>query len=139
MALATQIDTAASPPKPDPRLRLIEARLRQTARGVSPPATARLPSFVLDNLMRGDAGHLHRAHDLRQQPIESNRRLIGPLMVRLKRTLLRLLHPLPEVQSDWNAANARMVTFLLRQVSAQARSIETLERQVAELYRELDR
>jgi hypothetical protein len=93
----------------------------------------------MDNLMRGDAGHLHRAHDLRRQPIESDRRLIGPLMVRFKRTLLRLLHPLPEVQSNWNAANARMVTFLLLQVTAQARSIESLERQVAELYREMDR
>jgi hypothetical protein len=37
-----------------------------------------------------------------------------------------------------NAANARVVTFLLRQLSAQARSIEELEQQVAQLRAERD-
>jgi uncharacterized coiled-coil protein SlyX len=54
----------------------------------------------------------------------------------VKRALRRLLHPLPEAQSVWNGANARVVTFLLRQLAAQERTIESLERQVAELYDE---
>ena len=121
------------------RTALIEARLRQSAVDVMPLADVRLPSFVFEHLMEGDAGHLHRAHNLRDLPIKSHRRLSGPIVSLAKRMLLRLLHPLPEVQTTWNAANARVVTLLLRQVAAQASSIELLERQVAELKEKLDR
>jgi hypothetical protein len=89
--------------------------------------------------MRGDAGHLHRAHDLRRTPIQSHRRVIGPFVAGFKRAWLRPLHPLLETQSTWNGANARMVTFLLRRLAAQGRSIELLEQQVAELNEKLDR
>jgi hypothetical protein len=51
--------------------------------------------------------------------------------------LWRLLHPLPETQSTLNAANARVTSFLLRQMAAQARSIESLEQQLEELQKEL--
>lgn len=89
--------------------------------------------------MDGDAGHLHRAHNIRDLPIQSHRGLTGPIVTAIKRTLLRLLHPLPEVQTTWNAANARVITLLLRQVAAQARSIELLEQEVAELREKSDR
>ncbi len=116
---------------------LIATRLRQTARSVPPPVEARLPSFALEHAIAGDAGHLHRAHDLRSLSIESNRRVAGPVTVKVKRTLQRMLHPLPEVQTTLNAANARVTTFLLRQMAAQARSIESLEQQVEQLREEL--
>jgi len=48
-----------------------------------------------------------------------------------------MLHPLVETQTSWNAANARVVTFMLRQMAAQARSIESLEQQLEELQKEL--
>jgi hypothetical protein len=51
--------------------------------------------------------------------------------------LRRMLHPMLETQTSWNAANARVVTFMLRQLAAQARSIESLEQRVEELYEEL--
>jgi hypothetical protein len=59
-------------------------------------------------------------------------------VVPLKRTVRRLLFPVLDVQTSVNGANARVVTFLLRQLAAQARSIEELERQVAELRAERD-
>jgi hypothetical protein len=136
---AIDTDSPKPPLGPSARTSLIEARLRQGARDVLPLADARLPHFVFEHLMEGDAGHLHRAHNVRDLPIESHRRLTGPMVVATKRALLRLLHPLPEVQTTWNAANARVVTLLLRQVAAQARSIELLEQQVAELNEKLDR
>jgi hypothetical protein len=71
--------------------------------------------------------------------IESHRRLSGKLMVRTKRMLRRMLFPVLETQSSWNGANARVVTFMLRQLAAQARSIESLEQQLDELYEELHR
>jgi hypothetical protein len=38
-----------------------------------------------------------------------------------------------EVQTSLNAANARVVTFLLRHLAAQSRNVAELERQLAEL------
>lgn len=87
--------------------------------------------------MAGDVGHLHRTHNLSALPIESHRRLSGKLMVRTKRMLRRMLYPMFETQTTWNGANARVVTFTLRQLAAQARSIESLEQRVEELYEEL--
>jgi hypothetical protein len=89
--------------------------------------------------MAGDAGHLHRAHNLATLPIESHRRLSGPFTVATKRTLRRLLHPLLEEQSTWNGASARVTTLLLHELVAQSRSIETLEAELRQLREELDR
>lgn len=132
-------DSPKAPLGPSARTSLIEARLRQTASGVQPPLDSHFSTSAFEHLMRGDAGHLHRAHDLRHQPIESHRRVIGPFVATFKRALLRPVYPLLETQSTWNGANARMVTFLLRRLAAQGRSIELLEQQVAELNEKLDR
>jgi hypothetical protein len=123
----------------DTRSKLIAARLRQSASRRVPSLDSRLPSFALEHAVSGDLGHLHATHDLRELPIISRRRLVGPLVVRAKRALRAGLHPLPEAQSVWNGANARVVTFLLRQLAAQARAVESLEQQVAELHDELKR
>jgi putative heme iron utilization protein len=69
-------------------------------------------------------------------PISSHRSAGGPAVVTLKRWLRRLLHPLPQTQSDVNAATARVVMFLLRQLAEQARAIERLEAELAESRRE---
>lgn len=118
---------------------LISARLRQNAERDRSALESRLPSFALEHAVRGDLGHLHATHDLRTLPIGSHRRLLGKLTTRGKRALVRGLHPIPEAQSVWNGANARVITFLLRQLAAQGRAIESLERQVANLHDELRR
>jgi hypothetical protein len=123
----------------DERAALIAARIRLNAAGHQPQDEVRLPWFALAHAVAGDLGHIHAAHDLRNLPIQSRRRILGPAVVRFKRGLQTLLHPLPESQSVWNGANARVVTFLLRQLAAQSRAIESLERQVDELQRELRR
>ncbi len=136
---SSTIDLRTEAPADDTRTALIAARLRQTASRRRPSPDSRLPSFALEHVVSGDLGHLHATHDLRALPITSDRRLTGPLIVRAKRALRQGLHPLPEAQSVWNGANARVVSFLLRQLAAQARTIESLERQVSELYDELHR
>jgi hypothetical protein len=98
----------------------------------------RLPSFALEHEVAGDLGHLHAAHDLSLLPFPARRRLTRPIAVRLRRLLRRGLYPLPEAQSVWNGANVRVVTFLLRQLAAQARAIESLEQQVSALHDERD-
>jgi hypothetical protein len=123
----------------DAREALVAARLRQGAARRKPSLQARLPSFALEHAVSGDLGHLHAAHDLTKLPITAKRRATRPLVVGVKRALRRALYPLPEAQSTWNGANARVVTFLLRQLAAQARTIESLERQVSHLHDELHR
>jgi len=117
---------------------LIAARLRQTAAVASPAHLEHASPFDVEEWLAGDAGHLHRARDLTTLPIASHRRLAGRVVVPLKRTVRRLLFPVLDLQTSVNGANARVVTFLLRQLAAQARSIEELERQVAELRAERD-
>ncbi len=95
-----------------------------------------MPWFALEHAVAADLGHLHAAHDLREIPIISRRRAIGPLIVRVKRALWQLLYPLPEAQSTWNGADARVLTFMMRQLAVQARAIESLEDHVAELHGE---
>jgi hypothetical protein len=127
----------ASDGSPPPQL--IAARLRQSAAAASPPHFEHMSPFSVEEWLDGDAGHLHRAGDLTAVPVVSHRRLGGRVVVPLKRTIRRLLFPLLDIQTGVNAANARVVTFLLRQLSAQARSIEELEQQLAELRAERDR
>jgi hypothetical protein len=133
------IDLHAEARTDDTRSALIAARLRQNSTRRAPSLDSRLPSFALEHAISGDLGHLHAAHDLRTLPNVSRRRLVGPLVVGLRRALLKGLYPLPEAQSVWNGANTRVVTFLLRQLAAQARTVESLERQVSELRDELHR
>jgi hypothetical protein len=132
---ATDMPAEASAAEDD-RPALVASRLRQNAvRSTS--LDRRLPSFALEHAVAGDLGHLHAAHDLRLLPIPARRGLAKPLVVRLRRALRQGLYPLPEAQSVWNGANARVVTFLLRQLAAQARAIESLEQQVSALHDEL--
>jgi hypothetical protein len=136
---SSAIDLHAEAQAEDTRSTLIATRLRQNASRRAPSLDSRLPSFALEHAVSSDLGHIHAAHDLRLLSITSDRRLVGPLIVRAKRALRQGLHPLPEAQSVWNGANARVVSLLLRQLAAQARTIESLERQVSELYDELHR
>jgi len=132
------IGLRAEAPAESDRTVLIAARLRQNAAN-STSLDRRLPSFAIEHALSGDVGHLHAAHDLRALPIPARRRWTRPLVVWLRRGLRRGLHPLPEAQSVWNGANARVITFLMRQLAAQARAIESLEQQVSDLHDELHR
>jgi hypothetical protein len=137
MTPGSNTDPPKTPPEPSSRTALIATRLRQTARTTPSPVEDPLPSFALEHAVAGDVGHLHGTYNLSALPIESQRHLSGKLMVRTKRMLRRMLYPVLETQTGWNGANARVVSFTLRQLAAQARSIESLEQRVEELYEEL--
>jgi hypothetical protein len=92
-----------------------------------------LSAALVDQWMAGDAGHLHRAHDLTRVPLATPRRLGRHAAAALRRNVGRRLFPLLEVQTSLNGANARVVTFLLRHLAAQSRSVAELERRLAEL------
>lgn len=107
-------------------------RLRQNA--TQPPKRyERVPSFAFEHHVAGDLGHIHAAHDLRMLPLTARPGPFRPLVLRLRLLLRRGLYPLPESQSVWNGANARIVSFLVKQLAAHARALESLEQRVAEL------
>lgn len=114
--------------------RLAAQRLREAVAATAPPPRERLITrYDLERWQQGDAGHLQRAADLRAAPIASHRGPLGRPVVAVKRTLRRLLHPLPDQQSGVNAANARVIAYLLEQLLAQAEAIDELAAEVAEL------
>jgi len=120
-------------PLPEAVTRMIAGRLRQSAAHeelVSPP---RLPSYALKRAIGSDLAHLHATHDLRHAAPVSTRRG-RTVILKAKVALRRALHPLLDVQSAYNGANARVVSVLVEQLAQQERSIEALERLVAELH-----
>jgi hypothetical protein len=119
---------AASAPKELPGARPASSPAASAATS-RPPAAP--PTF--ERQIESDAGHLHRAYDLTAVAITSQRRLGGRQVIALKRATRRLLFPLLEVQSSLNGANARVTTFLLQRLAAQSRSVEELERELAQL------
>jgi hypothetical protein len=111
--------------------RLIAARLRQTAAAAAPLEPAQATG--VESWPGGDVDHLHEAFDLTRVPITARPRVGARAVLALKRAARRLLFPLLDVQTGLNAANARVVSFLLAELAAQERRVEELERQVREL------
>jgi len=105
---------------------LIAQRLRETAAAAPAPVFAALAPARLTE-WESDIAVVERGSDLVHLPISSHRAGSGPALVAVKRWLRRLLHPLPQAQSDVNAATARILHFLLLQLVEQARAIERLE------------
>jgi len=102
------------------------ARAAQAGAGGAAPVT-------VEDWLAGDAGHLHRAFDLNAVAVTSDRRFGRRTVLALKRGVRRLLHPLLDVQTSLNGANARVVGFMLRRLAEQERSLEQLERTVQSL------
>lgn len=63
----------------------------------------------------------------------ASQRRTGAIVVRVKRTLLRLLHPFPQRQSEYNLAVNRIISHLLDLNYRQAVTIERLQDRVEEL------
>jgi hypothetical protein len=106
---------------------LIAERLRESAAAAPAPAFTALAPPRVAEWESGDIATVERGSDLVHLPISSHRSAAGPAVVKLKRWLRRLLHPLPEAQSEVNAATARVLHFLLLQLAQQGRAIERLE------------
>jgi len=113
--------------------RLIAERMRESAAAAPAPAFAALTPARVAEWEDGDIAVVERGSDLVHLPISSHRSGSGPAVVAVKRWLRRLAHPLPQAQSEVNAATARVLHFLLLQLAEQARAIERLE---AELHAE---
>jgi SAM-dependent methyltransferase len=88
-----------------------------------------------------DVGHLQSVGDLSSVTVPSHRRVLGPVIVTVKKVLLKLLTPLLEQQAAYNAAatramadtDNRMRAMEWRHAQALARSEEQLGANLAEV------
>lgn len=102
-------------------------------------ATTERPTAVDNGSGSLDVGHLQSVGDLSSVAVPSHRRVLGPVIVAIKKILLKLLTPLLEQQAAYNAAatramadtDNRMHAMEWRQAQALARSEEQLGASIA--------
>lgn len=115
-----------------------DLRQRKGAEGL-PPVQKRASPFD-DGQGAVDFAYLGTGQDIQDVPIASHRRLVGPLLVTLKKVFRKLLTPYLDRQVAYNAANARVTRYLAEwmeeldgQYARVTRQVETLERGRVEL------
>lgn len=85
--------------------------------------------------LREDIDLLHRNYDLGQMRLHSHRPLVGGLILGVKRLLLRLLTPLLDQQTRFNASATRVIQGLSEQ---QAR-LRELEQRFEQRFEQLEK
>jgi O-antigen chain-terminating methyltransferase len=120
-------------------------RIREAIRRRRSLADTPAPSTSDNGAGSPDFGHLPSLGDLGTVSVTSHRRLVGPLIVAVKRLLLKLLTPLLEQQAAYNAAVIRAIAdtdnrmqALGWHTQALARGQAQLEADVSDLRRVLD-
>src|SRR5579883_256965 len=73
-----------------------------------------------------DMAELDRAYDLTQAPLDPNRRFLGWTLLKAAKAVSQLLRPVIRRQSEYNAANTRLMGHVRQ-------TLEALGRQMAEL------
>jgi hypothetical protein len=97
------------------RVRRRERAARATFDGTAP---------IEERQAVSDLAVLHGAANLHGVPLPTDRKLVGGIVVRVKRTLLRLLFPVLQRQVEYNEANARLVWYLKEHVDRLVRELD---------------
>jgi len=113
------------------RIRENIRRKRSVGEGFSPPVDraggtpASTPSQIglggtpplqTGGQITADLASLHSGYDVYHIHFTSHRRILGPFVVFVKKVLRKLLTPILERQVAYNAANARVITYLKEQI-----------------------
>ena len=111
---------------------------RRAAEGYPTPEKRAFPFD--DGQTAADFAYLHSGYNIQHVSFASHRRILGPLVVAVKKALRKLLTPILERQSAYNAASARVTTHirdsieaLNRQHALVSEQIETFERRQADV------
>jgi SAM-dependent methyltransferase len=90
------------------------------------PTLAYQTEYASNGQVTDDLASLHTDHDIYSMHFTSHRRVLGPLIVSVKKTLRQLLTPILIKQASYNAANSRVVAHLTERLAA----LEEQQRQV---------
>jgi O-antigen chain-terminating methyltransferase len=100
------------------RLEVIQRLEKQLAEILPPP----------NSLMASELAALHHSANIYQIHLTSHRRILGTPIISAKKVLRKLLMPILERQSAYNAANDHVTAYLCRQVEGlQAFRVEVVE------------
>lgn len=121
-------------------MRRIRENIRRRRDAEGHPTSEKHTSPFDDGQAAADFAYLHSGYNIQHVSFASHRWLIGPLLVAVKKTLRKLLTPILERQTAYNAANGRVTTHIKdwidsldRQHALVSEQMETLERRRVEL------
>jgi hypothetical protein len=88
-------------------------RIREKLRRPGPPGgTSEVWAIFADSQLTADISGLYGASDPAQVSLVSHRKMLGSLVVGLKRTLRKMLTPILRRQASYNTMNARVASRL---------------------------
>src|SRR5258705_13701387 len=99
------------------------------------PTFKKHTSPVDNDQMAADLAYLHSGYNIEHVSFTSHRRIVGPLLVAIKKVLRKLLTPILERQSTYNAASARVTTHIRDRIETLARQQELVSEQLETLAR----
>jgi hypothetical protein len=118
----------------------IRENIRRRRGAEGHPTSGKHTSPFDDGQAAADFAYLHSGYDIQHVSFVSHRRILGPLVVAVKKALRKLLTPILERQIAYNAASVRVTTHIKdwidtldRQHALIGEQMETLERRRAEL------
>ncbi len=107
-------------------MRRIREKVRRRRDAEGHPMSERRAFSFDDGQTAADLASLNSGYDIQQVSFASHRRILGPLVVAVKKALGKLLTPILERQIAYNAASVRVVNHVRD-------SIETLNRRQAQI------
>ncbi|MBI4640997.1 MAG: hypothetical protein HY731_09895 [Candidatus Tectomicrobia bacterium] len=96
----------------------IRENIRRRRQELLPSGSTNSPS---DAQVVADLASLHSSYGISYIPFTSSRKIVGPLIVFVKKIIWRLLTPILTRQVAYNAANTRVATYLKEQLEALSR------------------
>jgi SAM-dependent methyltransferase len=110
--------------------RIRENIRRRRSAGKGGPSESHVSPFD-EGSAEADLASLHSGYDIRDVSFVSHRPLIGPFVVAVKRAVRKLLTPILERQVAYNAASARVTTYIKDWVDTLFRQQAALDRNQA--------
>jgi SAM-dependent methyltransferase len=119
-------------------MRRIRENIRRRRGAEGQPTSEQRASPFENGQAAADFAYLHSGCDVQHVSFSSHRRIVGSLVIAVKKVLRKLLTPILERQSAYNAVNVRVTTHirdwietLAHQQALVSGQIETLEREHA--------
>src|SRR5262245_25569435 len=82
-----------------------------------------------DDQVTAALASLHHDHDIYRMHFTSHRRVLGPFVLAVKKTLRQLLTPILVRQASYNDANTRVIAYLMERLAALEARLGGLEEQ----------
>jgi len=114
-------------------MRSIRENIRRRRGAEGHPTSEKPTSPFDDGQAAADFAYLHSGYDIQHVSFASHRRIVGALVVAAKKALRKLLTPILERQSAYNAASVRVMTHIKDRTDALNRQHALVSEQLQDL------